>query len=151
MERMPPPTDPKHSLMDDAEFLAELEKLERVVPRERTAEPTFNAGLHELDEGLVTKAARDGRRQPSANPTFDPGLQDLDEGLQSGSIDDVPGDDWSQPPVFTEEEVLTASGPSAVSIALAVGGFLAMMALGAGVAAYVFRDRVALILSLAGR
>lgn len=149
---MATPTDPTHSLMDDSEFLAELEKLERVVPREQTAEPAFNAGLHELDEGLVTKAARDAHRGPSPNPGFDVGLNGLDEGLASGDIDEVPGDDdWSQPPTFTEEEVLTPAGPSIGSIAMAVGGFLAMMALGAGAAAYIFRDRVALILSLAGR
>ena len=60
MYRTPMPTDPNPSLMDDSEFLAELEKLERVVPRERTADRHFDAGLSGLDEGLATKDAASG-------------------------------------------------------------------------------------------
>ena len=112
------PTDPKHSLMDDSEFLAELEKLERVPPRERTADRAFNAGLGGLDKGLVPKDA-----------------------------EHVLADEWSDLPVFNgEEEEPMPAGLSAARIALAVGGLLLSMALGAGAAAYVFRDRLAQIL-----
>jgi hypothetical protein len=113
------PTDPTHSLMDDSEFLAELEKLERVAPSERTAEPAFDAGLSGLDKGLGKDAAN------------------------------VPDDEWSDLPVYDggeEEEAMAPTGSSAARIALAVGGLLLSMAVGAGAAAYVFRDRLAQIL-----
>ncbi len=114
------PTDPTHSLMDDSEFLAELEKLERVAPRERTGDPAFDAGLSGLDKGLANKDAGN-----------------------------VSADEWSDLPVFNggeEEEPMAPEGSSAARIALAVGGLLLSMALGAGAAAYVFRDRLAQIL-----
>jgi hypothetical protein len=110
------PTDPTRSLMDDSEFLAELEKLERVAPRERTSDPAFDAGLKGLDDGLHHNAA------------------------------EAPRGDWPQSPAYNDEKLIRPQGPSAGRVALAVGGFLLMMALGAGAAAYVFRDRLALIL-----
>lgn len=110
------PTDPTSSLMDDSEFLEELEKLERVVPRERP-ESAFDAGLDGLDAGLFGKAA-----------------------------EAIPHSEWSERPTFDEEEQTTPTGPSAGRIAMAVGGFLFLMALGAGAAAYVFRVQVAQIL-----
>jgi hypothetical protein len=113
------PTDPKHSLMDDSEFLAELEKLERVVPRERSGQPAFDASLRGLDDGLVPKDVEDGS-----------------------------SDEWSERTAYGEsdEEPEPPRRRSAGSIALAVGGFLLLVAIGAGAAAYVFRDRLALIL-----
>jgi hypothetical protein len=113
------PTDPTTSLMDDSEFLQELEKLERIVPPERT-ESAFDAGLDGLDAGLFAK-----------------------------SVEQVPSATWSGRPTFDEfdeEEQSTPIGPSRGRIALAVSGFLFLMALGAGAAAYVFRAQVALIL-----
>jgi hypothetical protein len=122
---MPPPTDPTRSLMDDAEFLAELEKLERKAPLEPAANRSLS-DLSALDAGLIDK-----EKEP--------------EHVH------VPITNWSQLPAFSDEEEAPATRPSTTRVALAVGAFLAMMALGAGAAAYVFRDRVALILSLAGR
>jgi hypothetical protein len=110
------PTDPTSSLMDDSEFLEELEKLERVAPRERT-ESAFDAGLDGLDAGLPTKG-------PAGTPNAT----------------------WSGRPTFDEEEEPITTAPSAGRIAMAVGGFLFFMALGAGAAAWVFQDRVAQIL-----
>ena len=113
------PTDPKHSLMDDSEFLAELEKLERIVPRERTGAPAFDASLSGLDEGLVAKEGEDRSSE-----------------------------EWSERTSFgdSDEEPEPPRRRSVGRIALAVGGFLLLMAIGAAAAAFVFRDRLAQIL-----
>ena len=56
---------------------------------------------------------------------------------------------WADAPAFDDESEgasLPAPESSARPIALAVGGLLLMMCLGAAAAAFVFHDRIALIL-----
>jgi hypothetical protein len=107
------PEQPQRSLLDDAEFLDRLEKLEHA-PRPRAPRSSINA---------------------------------LDVGLERGSVSEtVQARSWSERPVFQEEEAREPARPSALHIALAIGGFLLLMGAGAAAAALVFHNRVAQIL-----
>ena len=121
------PTASNESLMDDREFAAEIDKLELAAPR-RPGFPlshSEHSGWDDLDEGLVTDVVCDDSE--SAEWTRE---RDASGG---GS---VPGG-----------RAEAASRRSSVGRAvLLAAGLLVMMGVGAGAAAIVFRDRLALIL-----
>ena len=111
--------------MDDMEFAAELEKLEPVAPR-AAVDPSElgHSGWDDLDEGLVSDVVSDDADSAEWTPkraTF------ADE------------------PVFTDEDA-SAAGSSVGRTILLAGGFLLLIGVGAGTAAMVFHNRLALIL-----
>ena len=108
----------RRSLMDDSEFVAELEQIEH------------------------TDAAA------ASDEKFESRMSALDRGLSRGAQEDVGEEQWAlpEPPRSFEEPPSepTADSPSSrAHIALAVGGFLLMVALGAAAAAFIFHDRFA--------
>ncbi|HEV8345849.1 MAG TPA: hypothetical protein VGQ16_04720 [Vicinamibacterales bacterium] len=117
------------SLMDNVEFAAEIEKLELKTPR--TGLPlshSEHSGWDDLDEGLVTDVVSDDSESAEWTPK------------RATSADRS---------VFGEEAAPAAPAPKRSSVGrtrLLVAGLLVMMGVGAGAAALVFRDRLALIL-----
>jgi len=108
------------SLMDDVEFGAELEKLELTTPPAASS----HSGWDDLDDGLVTDVV----------------------------TDDADSAEWvPRPTTFAERQGtkdLEAGALPALGLArrvLLAGGFLLMIGVGAGAAALMFRDRLALI------
>lgn len=109
--------------MDDAEFLAELEQMERTGEVRSAPQLPFAVEPHstvdDLDEGLVA----------SDNPFMEP-------------VEDPKSPTWAiegyeqtpAPPAFAVRDV-----------AVAVIGFVLMMAVGAAGAALIFHDRVAVL------
>ena len=116
------------SLMDDIEFRAELERLEPAAPHRRLPPShSEHSGWDDLDDGLVTDVVSD----------------------DSDSAEWTPNRATSGERSVFEEETPTGAVPPGLSAGrtmLLAAGALVMMGVGAGVAALIFRDRLALVL-----
>jgi hypothetical protein len=115
--------------MDNMEFAAEIERLELKAPRTGfSLSHSAHSGWDDLDEGLVADVVSDDSESAEWTP------------------ERATSDDRS---VFGEEAAPAALAPSRSSVGrtvLLAAGLLVLMGVGAGAAALVFRDRLALIL-----
>jgi hypothetical protein len=122
-----PPSTP--SLMDNMEFAAGIEKLELKAPR--TGFPlshSAHSGWDDLDEGLVADVVSDDSESAEWTPE------------RATSADRS---------VFGERAAPATPAPNRSSVGrtvLLAAGLLVLVGVGAGAAALVFRDRLALIL-----
>lgn len=123
------PTANDQSLMDDMEFAAEIDKLELTGPRQGLPlSHSGHSGWDDLDEGLVADVVSDDSESAEWTPK------------RETSADRS---------VFAEEAAPETAGRNRSSVGrtiLLAAGLLVMMGVGAGAAAIVFRDRLALIL-----
>jgi hypothetical protein len=116
--------------MDDLEFAAEIDKLEVATPR-GMGFPLSNSehsGWDDLDEGLVTDIVSDDSESAEWTPK------------RATSADRS---------VFGEKTAPEAPVPSRSTVGrriLLAAGFLVMMGVGAGAAALVFHNRLAVVL-----
>ncbi len=126
-----PTADKPASLMDNAEFYAELGKLE-ATPADDTSEfPEPTPSIGGVPPQLVLRA-----RRPVAQTRVDgPNFMMPPEPRQEAPI------------VVPMPHVNAAKSSSAMHPALAAIGFVLLMLVGAGAAALVFHDRVALIVA----
>ena len=106
------------SLMDDSEFLAELEQRQRTDPV-RAPDDQSHSRMTPRDRG------------------FPDIVSDLGFDSEAWTPGAHPYEDEPEPDDYVTDT------PSPGRIALAIGGFLLMMGLGAAAAALVFRDRLA--------
>jgi len=107
--------------MDDTEFLSELEHMEQHIDGESSAVP-FHATFDRLDDGLGY------------------GRGETDHGTRRHWRDDEASN------TLDDADAPAAASDSRRNTLLAILGFALMMAIGAAAAAFLFRDRLALLL-----
>jgi hypothetical protein len=131
------------SLMDDAEFLAELEKLEGKPPRAAADRASRVA----LASGFATA------EQPMPSASTRPAPESDAFQLEAGDIEElvIPRDAnrWNiHPPVAVEEPIAVASAPGTVMAFLTI---LIGFSVGAAGSAFVFHERAVQIIALLTR
>jgi hypothetical protein len=133
------------SLMDDAEFLAELEKLEGKPPRAAADRASRVA----LASGFATA------QQPTPSASTRPVPESGSFQLEAGDIEElvIPRDAnrWNiHPPVAVEEPIAVASAPAPApgSMMMAFLTILIGFSVGAAGSAFVFHERAVQIIAL---
>jgi hypothetical protein len=131
------------SLMDDAEFLAELEKLEGKPPRAAADRASRVA----LASGFATA------EQPMPSASTRPAPESDAFQLEAGDIEElvIPRDAnrWNiHPPVAVEEPIAVASAPATGTVMTAFLTILIGFSVGAAGSAFVFHERAVQIIAL---
>jgi len=131
------------SLMDDAEFLAELEKLEGKPPRAAADRASRVALASGFSSAL----------QPMPSPSTRPVPESEAFQLEAGDIEElvIPRDAnrWNiHPPVAVEEPIAVASAPAPGTMMMAFLTILVGFSIGAAGSAFVFHERAVQIIAL---
>jgi hypothetical protein len=119
--------NPSPSLIDDAEFLSELEQIEHRLDAADVALPASQATFDDLDDGLSDD-------QAPSEP----------QRIFERDADSAANDALAATEMF-DDAIASAAPTSRRDIAVVVFGFVVMMAIGAAGAAFVFQDRLALL------